>query len=301
MKITVVVLNLNLSRDTINVVADLKKQKLPAGWTLEIIVVDNGSSDNSVAVILAAHPDITLLPGQTNLGVAGGYNRGIRHALKHGTDFLIVSNNDLIIDQKDCLRILAETLLNNPSAGAAVPLIYFAKGFEYHENNYPKKDLGKVIWYAGGIIDRKNILMSHRGVDEIDCGRFSKTEPTDFATGAFVMFPRKVLEKVGLFNEKYFAYLEDAELSTRIVNAGYQLLFVPAAKISHKVSQTASGGIGGAANDYFITRNRLFYGMKYAPLRTKFALLREAVKFLFSGRPKQKEAVRDFFLSFAFF
>ncbi len=296
MKICAIVLNYNLPADTISVVADLKKQVLPKNWKLEIIVVDNASTDNSIEKIRLAYPEIILLPQPQNLGVAGGYNAGLRYALKSNPDYLVVLNNDLIIDQKNCLEILVKTLKNNKKSGAVVPMIYFAKGFEYHGLRYHQAELGKVIWYAGGIIDWNNILLSHRGVDKTNSRAYQKIEDTDFITGAFMVFKKEILKKVGLFDEKYYLYLEDADLSQRIKRAGYRLLFVPQAKISHKVSQTSGNKIGGELNDYYIARNRLLFGLKYAGLRTKIALLREALRLLSSGRSYQKEAVKDFFL-----
>jgi GT2 family glycosyltransferase len=89
-------------------------------------------------------------------------------------------------------------------------------------------------------------------------------------------------------------YLEDVELCMRIKKAGFKLMIDPNLKIWHKVAQSSS--IGSPLNDYFLTRNRLVFGMKYASPRTKFALLREAVKKLLSGSSAQKIAIRDFFL-----
>lgn len=294
MKIAAIILNYNLSQDTISLISDLKKQSLPKDWNLEIIVVDNASADDSVTQIRKVHPDIILLPQSQNLGVAGGYNVGIRYSLKNKKDIIVVSNNDLIIEQKECLSILIKELLTDKNNGIAAPLIYFAKGYEYR--NPDAKAAGHIIWYAGGLINWKNIYTPHRGVDETDHNQYSKIEETDFITGAFMVFKREVLEKVGLFNENYYLYMEDAEISERTKRAGFKLLFVPEAKISHKVSQTAGNAIGGNLNDYYTTRNRLQFGMTYAKFQTKFALLREAFKFLFTGRPYQKEAVKDFFL-----
>lgn len=287
MKVSVIILNFNLPADTISLISDLKRQSLRP----EIVVVDNRSTDDSVLKIKKAHSDIAILTQPKNLGVAGGYNAGLKFALEHESDYIIASNNDLIIEQKDCLKNLISPMVKDKSIGACGPLIYFAKGYEYHKS----KSKSPIIWYAGGKIDWDNILMSHHGVDQPDKGQFSRVEPTDFVTGAFMAFPAKILREVGLFNESYFAYLEDAELSTRISRAGYKLIINPTAKIYHKVSQTASGGIGGGFNDYYITRNRLKFGLQYAKWRTKLALLRETARLLFTGRENQRKAIRDLF------
>ena len=89
-------------------------------------------------------------------------------------------------------------------------------------------------------------------------------------------------------------YLEDVDLSHRIRLAGYRLVFDPKIKLRHKVARGSA--IGSGLNDYFITRNRLYFGMKFTRLRTKFALLREALRKLITGTPAQKHAIRDFLL-----
>ena len=289
MKISCIVLNHNLPDDTVNLMANLKNQTVKP----EIIVVDNGSSKECLEKIKTAQSDVRIIERDFNDGVAGGYNAGIKDALKNKSDYIAVLNNDLIIEQKDYLEQMIKEAQKDNQVGIAGPLIYFARGYEYQKAQEGK---GKVIWYAGGITDWKNVYHSHRGVDEVDNGQYNKVEETDFITGAFMLFKREVFEKIGLFNEKYALYKEDVEICERAKRAGYKLLFVPQAKIYHKVSQTVGNAIGMGMNDYYLTRNRLMFGLTYAPVITKFALLRESVKLLFTGREKQKEGVKDFFL-----
>lgn len=297
-KIAIVIPNLNLSYDTVETIKCLVEQVLPKEFSLQIIIVDNGSSDDSVKIINNSCKNVVVLELPDNRGVAGGYNAGINYALKNNCDYIIASNNDLLIKQKNCLDQLIRALESNPKIGIVGPKIYFAPGFVFHKDKYEKQDLNKIIWYAGGIIDWKNILMSHRGVDEVDNQKYGTQIEPDFITGAFMLFKAEVFKKIGGFNDNYFAYLEDVEICTRAKLAGFKLLFEPKAVIFHKVSRT-SDGIGGKWNDYYITRNRLQFGMKYAALRTKFALLREALKLLFTGRQYQREGIRDF-LTFRF-
>ena len=202
-------------------------------------------------------------------------------------------NNDLLVSE-DLIENLVSIAKEHPRVGAISPKIYFSKGFEFHKDRYKKTDTGRVIWYAGGDIDWDNVIGSNHGVDDVDEGQYEKTDETDFATGACMLLRAEALRKVGLLDERYFMYLEDGDISVRLKRVGWGVLYTSKAQAWHKVAQ--SSGIGSELNDYFITRNRLYFGLKFAPLRAKFALIREAVKLLFSGRIWQKRGVRDFFL-----
>ena len=105
---------------------------------------------------------------------------------------------------------------------------------------------------------------------------------------------KKVFEKIGLFDKKYFLYWEDVDLSQRAKRSGFKILYVPQGKLWHK--NAGSSGSGSSFHDYYLTRNRLFFGMKFALPKTKLSLLKEGFIFLLKGRKGQKEGVRDFLL-----
>lgn len=298
-KIFIIILNWNRANDTIECLKSVSKLRI-MNYDLSILVVDNASSDNSVEKIQKlkfknqyGNLKFKIIKNSENLGFAAGNNVGIKYALKHKADYVIVLNNDTIV-HKDLLIHLIKAVKKYPDFGAASPKIYFEKGYEYHKNRYRKGDLGKVIWYAGGEIDWKNVYGKTRGVDEVDKGQYERTEETDFATGTCIFLSRKVLETVGLFDEKYFMYYEDTDLSQRIKTRGFSVLYIPTAVVWHKVAQ--SSGIGSGLNDYYTTRNRLLFGMRYAGLRTRFALYKESLRMLLVGREWQKKGVLDFYL-----
>lgn len=267
-------------------------------YELSIVVVDNGSTDNSKfkmqnATAQLKIQNLELLENKKNLGFVGGNNVGIRYALKNDANYILILNNDVIVHPSLIVRTI-ELARGNPKIGAISPKIYFAKGFEFHQNRYKESDLGKVIWYAGGVIDWGNIYGKSRGVDEVDRGQYARGGESDFATGACMFLSAKALGDVGLFDEKYYLYYEDTDLSQRMKNRGWKVLYEPKGIVWHKVAQ--SSGIGSNLNDYFITRNRMLFGMRYASLRTKFALAKESIKLLLNGRKWQKIGVRDFYL-----
>lgn len=291
MKLGIILVNYNTPGDTIECLESIKKAKLPKGLEIRTTLVDNASIDDSIDLFKTKYPEVRLIENQINQGFAGGNNVGIKDALLNNPTHILLLNNDTLVD-KNFFVDLKNSAINESSVGILSPLIYFAKGFEF-KSRYKPKELGRVIWYGGGIMDWNNILGSHAHVDEVDNGGLTKVVDTDFATGACMLIKVEVIKQIGLLNEKYFLYLEDLEFCQRAKLNGWRVVFDPTPKIWHKVSQ--SSGIGSSLNDYFITRNRLQFGMKYARTRTKFALLREAVRKLISGSKAQKDAVTDFF------
>jgi len=292
-KVFIVVLNFNGKEDTLECLASVSRLQV-TGYRLQVVVVDNGSMDGSVEKIKSQKLKIKnfiLIENKENLGFAEGNNVGLRFALKNRADFVLVLNNDTFVD-KNLIVELLQTAESCQKAGIFGPKIYFAPGFEFHRGRYRAEDLGKVIWYAGGKIDWQNTLFSHRGVDEVDQGQYGQVEETDFVSGCAMFVKREVIEQIGFFDKKFFAYLEDVDFCQRAKKAGFNLLYVPKALLWHKVAQT-TGGIGSQLQDYYITRNRLLFGFRWGSSRAKFALLKESLKLL-SG-PK-RQGVVDFYL-----
>lgn len=271
MKIATIILKFEENNNLKECLESLKKSDL-GGIENQIIVIDN-SKDNR--------------------GFSRGNNLGIKKTLSIGTDAVLLLNDDTKIDQAAILH-LNKALFSNTKIGIAVPKIYFYPGFEYHQDRYQKKDLGKVIWYAGGKIDWNNIMGIHHGVDQVDQGQFNKPMEIDFATGCCLMIKTGVLEKIGLFDERYFLYLEDMDISVRIKKAGYKIVYEPKAMVWHK--NAGSSKVGSNLHDYFFTRNRLLFGIKHASIRTKFALVRESGRILFGGNKWKTQGVIDFYL-----
>ena len=293
-KIAVVTVNFDTEKDTISFLHSLKEIKAP-DFSLEIIIVDNGSENVLKLPDNLKDEKVLLMRSESNKGFSGGNNIGMKKALEEGADYILIVNNDTIVDP-DMITNLLKVLESKPHIGATTPKIYFAKGHEFHKDRYAQDELGKVFWFAGGYTDWDNVRSVHRGVDEVDHGQYDRTEKTAFATGCCMLIKREVLEKVGLFDDRYFLYYEDADLDERIQRAGYDIYYAPEAKLIH-VNAASSGGAGNGnvLQDYFITRNKMLFGMTYAPLRTKLALFRESLRLLKTGRPFQKLAIKDYY------
>ncbi|MEK7073903.1 MAG: glycosyltransferase family 2 protein [Patescibacteria group bacterium] len=289
-KITLVIVNWNGSADTANCLSSILHMK-KQGVALETVVVDNGSTDNSVAKLSAGFPWVTILAVDKNLGFTGGNNTGIRYAMLHGAEYIWLLNNDTIV-HPDALKLVGA--FADSKVGIAGSKIYFAPGHEYHKARYTKKELGRVFWYAGGLIDWDNMYASHRGVDEVEAGQYDDAQETSFVTGCSMMVKREVIRSVGELDDRYYLYLEDLDFGLRAKAAGYHLVYYPKSVIWH-VNAGSSGGAGNPIHDYYITRNRLLVGMRYAPFRTKAALLREAWGLARGGNREKKQAVIDAF------
>lgn len=287
-KVAVIIVNWNGKKDTEICLSSLEKIEKHA-VDFHVIVVDNGSADDSVASIRKKYPLVTVLPTGKNLGFTGGNNVGITYALAHRADFVWLLNNDTFVDSHvlDILSAFAD-----PKVGICGSKIYFAAGHEFHHDRYTEKERGKVFWYAGGAVDWDNMYASHRGVDEVDHGQFDAEEETPFITGCSMMIKRSVLARIGMLDDRFYLYLEDLDFCLRAKKAGFELRYVPSSILWH-VNAGSSARPGNPLQQYYITRNRLLIGRLWAPPRTKFALLREALRFLVSGTGIQRKAVLD--------
>ncbi len=288
-KVALIILNWNGKENTLACLASVEKL-IKKNLSLEIFVVDNGSTDGSAEEIKKQFPQVHLILNKENTGFTGGNNKAIRKAIANNADFVWLLNNDTTVEKYSLVELV--DVFDDPTVGIASSKIYFMKGYEFHHARYKDKERGKVIWYAGGMIDWNNVYGSHRGVDEVDHGQYEDIIETDFATGCSMMMTRKCVETVGVFDDRYFAYLEDMDLSLRVKNLGWKILYVPTSIIWHK-NAGSTDRPGNDFHQYYMTRNRLIFGLTYAPFRTKIALLRESLRYVLAGTARQKQAISD--------
>lgn len=215
------------------------------------------------------YPFKVILKQLPNKGYAFGINKGTKYFIKQGINQFCAINNDIYFD-KNFANEAEKTFKIADIFGGK---IYYAPGYEYHKNRYSKKDLGKVLWYAGGYIDWNHVFSFHRGVDEVDNGQYDKFEKTDFITGCMLFFNKKVIDRIGFWDEKYFLYFEDTDFCERAKRKGFDLYYNPKIVIYHKVSQS-TGGSGSSLHQKYQEKNRLIFGLKYAPLKTKIHLIK---------------------------
>ncbi|MBI5020628.1 MAG: glycosyltransferase family 2 protein [Ignavibacteriales bacterium] len=220
----IIVLTWNGKADTLECLQSLQKLSYS---NYKIIVVDNASTDSTAEEVRHLYPSVEVIRNSSNLRFAGGNNIGIKTALNNKADYILLLNNDTIVAE-NFLSHLVEAAESDERIGMTGPKIY------YHSD--PKR-----IWYAGGVIDWWTGSTSHLGVREIDIGQFEKIKTTDYVTGCSMLVKKSVIEQIGVLDESYYIYGEDADWSLRAVRAGFKLLFVPQALVWHKVSVSTGG------------------------------------------------------------
>lgn len=213
---------------------------------------------------------ITVIKGK-NKGYAYGVNLGLKKAEEESFNFFCVMNNDTILANNFVESVLS-SIKHHPSSIIGGK-IYYAPGYEFHKRRYSKKDLGNVIWYAGGSIDWKNIYIKHHHVDEIDEKKNIQPVETNFISGCLMAFNKTVLDSIGYWDERYFLYFEDADYCERAKKKRTKLIYDPSIIMWHKNAQSTEGS-GSKLHQKYQEKNRLQFGLKYAPLKTKLHLLK---------------------------
>jgi GT2 family glycosyltransferase len=244
--VMVVVLNWNGLNETRHCLDALEKVTYPR---VEIIVVDNGSTDGSVDALRAEYPQVTLLPLSENVGFAGGSNHGLRYALRRGADYVLLLNNDARI-APDAVDVLVQAAQADQQIGILGPVIYRDDDLQHIES-------------AGGWFNLYTGRFRH--FETLPVNQLCPYE-VDMLSGCAMMVRREVIEQVGLLNECYFAYLEDAEWCVRVHRADYRVVAVPGAQVWHRGS-AASGGSRAPLRIYYSVRNQLLMVNTQAPAR----------------------------------
>ncbi|MDQ3098864.1 MAG: glycosyltransferase family 2 protein [bacterium] len=297
MIIYTIILNYKTKDETLKCIDSIEKCSMPSGYSQKIIVVDNASSDGIERAITGNHPDIQFIQTGANLGYTGGNNAGIRWVMESGEheSLILIVNNDTYFSQ-NFLPEMIGGLKKHPKAGIISPKIYFTKNswptpvLDKDKKEISPKTTDEIIWYAGGIFDWDNIIGGGRGVDQVDQGQFDREEQIEVATGCAMLIPFSVIKKIKGFDNKYFMYYEDVDLSVRIKRLGYELWYVPKAIMWHE--NAGSSGVGSPLQEYFQMRNRLLFAFKYAKPRTKLAVLREGIRM--RNNPPRWKGVKDF-------
>jgi GT2 family glycosyltransferase len=235
--VAVIILNWNNAEDTLACLGSVAALDYPAA---HVIVVDNGSTDDSAARIRASYSDVELIETGENLGYAGGNNVGIRYALAQGAEYVCILNNDVSL-APDTLTKLALAAEQNPEAAFFGPKVLH-------------KDRPTQIQSAGARLDW--LWRSHqRGLDESDEGQYGALEEVDYVIGAVLLLRAETLNQIGLLDPDYFLYREDVDWCLRARKRGYKILYVPEAYAWHRSHHIREQQLPRIT--YYMTRNSL--------------------------------------------
>jgi len=226
-KVSIIILNWNGLEDTIECLESLKKITYP---NYEVIVVDNGSEGNDAQVLREKFGDyIHLIQNDRNYGFAEGNNIGMRYAINSGAQYMLLLNNDTVVDT-DFLTELVKNAEVDAMIGIVGPKIYY---YDFEGKN-------DIIWSAGGKIHWWRLQVYHHiGLNDNDLPKYQNTISVDWVTGAAMMIKSSTIEQLSFLNSGYFFGMEDVEYCIKARKRDYGVVYVPSARIWHKVSASA--------------------------------------------------------------
>ena len=272
-QLSIITINYNGLKDTCKLIEALPLEDK----SIEVIVVDNASTQDEATIIEARYPQVKVIRSKENIGFAGGNNLGIKAA--QGKYLCFINNDTLLKPQTSNLRPLISRLESSSKIGMVCPKIKFS--------------WGKQLIQFAGYTPLSPITMRNKaiGCGEVDHGQYNTAHPTPYAHGAAMMIKREVIEKAGLMPECYFLYYEELDWSMMIRRAGYDIWYEPACTIFHKESQTT--GQNSPLRTYYITRNRLLFALRNQLGRAKYitylyliglVAIRDILKYIFQRR-----------------
>jgi GT2 family glycosyltransferase len=247
MKATVIVLSWNGAADLSACLDALLAQE---GAAADLLVVDNGSTDDTVALVRGRYQTARLVENGRNLGFSAGMNVGIRllRETSEPPDVVVLLNQDTIVAPDWLANILAP-FEQDERVGAVGCKIY-----------YPD---GRTLQHAGAWLEPGRAIPRHYGYGELDEGQYDQPRDLEWVTGAALALRRSALDDVGLFDEGYSpAYIEDIDLCWRLRRAGYRVHYAPTATLRHGESRSTTDRVRLLA---LANRNRLRFVLKTFP------------------------------------
>lgn len=248
-KVSIVVLTWNGRSLTLDCLESLAAVTYP---NTEVVVVDNASSDGTAAAIQERFDQrFTIIVNDRNLGFSGGNNVGIRRALQEGCDYVLLLNNDTIVDA-GLVEALVDVFRDHPDTGVAGPKIYYAQPPDQ-------------IWFAGAEVFLSRGTARHIGIRETDCGQHDEIREVDYITGCALMARREVFEAIGLLDDSYRAYYEDADFCLRARRRGYAIRYAPRGVVWHKISSSTGGQVSARKIQQKLKSSMKFFGRYASP------------------------------------
>jgi len=279
----IIILNWNGKEDTLECLTSVAKINYS---TYELIVVDNGSTDNSVKAIRSQFPNVHIIETKENLGFAEGNNVGIRHALSSGSDFILLLNNDTWVDKNFLDHLVTEAKITN-NAFIYGPTIFYA-------------DKKNTIWFSGAKWNTDKLAFDFPLQNHLKHELPSKPFETDYICGAAMFFHRSIAEKIGLLDKRFFLVWEESDWCFQARKEGYKSLIVPNAQIWHKIG-VSFGSESSPLRLFFSARNRLLWIEKnlshQLALKTAFQSIWSIIPSFILSKQNNATLVKRFFWS----
>ncbi len=249
--VAVILLNWNGLADTIECVQSLTECSFE---NLQVYIVDNASANNEGEILSDKFPSATILMQKENLGFCKGNNVGIEQAIADGAEYIMLLNNDTIVTPAS-VAILVDEFKKIGNAGALSPVIM----------EYPEM---QTVWFAEAKWDasRAQFSLNPRGKTLVDL-KIQDHWNTEFACGCCLFTTATIMKEVGLLDERYFAYYDEADWCKRLDKKGYSSFTTSKAVIYHKVSKTTPKLV----STYLMTRNRLLWMKDHLPMKKRMA------------------------------
>ncbi len=249
-----IVLNWQQAGITLKCVEALRAMNAPA---LDILVIDNGSADDSIEIFKESQVDFRLLTLPENLGFAAGNNQGLQLALDEGYDYALLMNNDAFAVPDMMDKLLAETA---PDIGLLSPKIYY--------ESEPER-----IWFANGRQQPLTLDLRDTGQGELDGPQWENSRDVDYLLGTCLLVNLPAVRQVGLLDERFFFYFEDLDWSLRFRQAGFRLRLAAEAHLLHRIGTSTGGEEDSPLRRYHLAYSSVIFWRRHAHLGSPLVIL----------------------------
>jgi len=223
----------------------------------DILLLDNGSEHDMTKEYLKKFPQLQIIRLKKNIGFTGGSNFAIKHCIRDDPDFICFVSNDVEVDPNFINEMLNVADMN-PEIGIVSPKIYY---YDHKNSN--------ILWWDGGRFDFLKAKGVHINFKKKDSFKNILPREITFFTGCVYMARKDFFEKVGFFDDDYFNYSEDADLSIRAIGKKIKIYYAPKAIVYHKESFDIKNNKGKPYQIYYLVRNNLLIVKKHYALYYK--------------------------------
>lgn len=249
--VSILILNWNNWQSTSETLKSVLSSSYP---NYSVTLLDNGSCDNSYEILSSLFPQIKIIKCKENMGFAEGVNIGIKEILKcKETNYILLLNNDVVIE-KDMITHMINAAFLDEKIG-----IVGAKVYQYSNPT--------LLYGTWGTINFRQYVSKIEGENSKDIEKFNKIREVDYVLGCCILIKKNLLDDIGLFDSKYFAYHEELDFCVRAKKKGYKIIFTPKAYLFHKGSYSLKGEFKYKVRNYFLGRNSFLFVKKHGSKR----------------------------------